>query len=232
MKKFINFVTKTVAGLALAAGISTVVAQAPTPAFYAGSVQYRTDGLLATNTAIIGSTNATVVNFGTNFANANYYYPVNPNTPEMGYGVFPVSPSAQWAFIQAPILQYSNQEQLVNFVLTNACAPVNFSNAVLNLIFQPIQDDIQLKYYQSGVPFSGFNLTNSSAFLVPMNISTNSWSVQTNGTEYDGCLATCQFALTNANGAKYLKLIGVSGAFTNVLVLPYGMRVSQWAPSK
>lgn len=214
MKNFVSLVKTLVIGVALAFGVSA--AEAQTPAYYAGNVQYLSGGLLATNFDIIGGTVAAPP-FATNLVSQNYFFPASPNTIEMGNGVFPVSPAALLITLQANFEQYSNQVN--GFVLTNAIPPTTASNTVLNALIQPILDDKSLTYGSPTI------LTNNAMFTVPFTISLTSTNV-------GGMLATASFSSTNLLGAKYGKLIGFYGNGTNALYFQGGLRFGEWAPAK
>lgn len=219
MKNIINFLKNSAKVLVVAGGIAVGAshAMAQTPAYYAGGVQYLSDNLLNTNTAIQGGT-FSAISFATNFTSANYAMPANPNIVANGYGVFPISPAAQFITFQLFFQQYSNQ--VAGFILTNSVAPVTSSNSVISFTFQPILDDKSLQFMnQAAFP------TNNTLFSAPCTIVNST-------TNAGGGFATFQVATTNFLGAKYGLLWGASGSFTNALYLKGGMRYGEWSPAK
>jgi hypothetical protein len=225
MKKFIHLVKNSVIVLGIAAGFSLGVSEAQTPAYYAGNVQYMSGNLLDTNFALLGIPGT--VGLTTNFVSQNYFVSPNPDVVEMGNGVFPISPAAQWIYFQAYIQQCAPQglsgQPNAGFSVTNTAfgPPQANSNTVLNATFVPIMDDKSLQFLGPV-----FTLTNLQI------AATGSLTVNSLSTNAGGVLATFQMPATNFLGAKYAKIIGISGNFTNTLWFRGGLRWGEWGPAK
>lgn len=153
---------------------------------------YHSDSLLATNTLVNGA--AVNSSTTTNFVPANYYVSPNPNIIIPGNGVFEIKPTAS-GFIdfQAAYTQVTNDFTGGLFTIGQA------TNATL--LVQPILDDSVLQN-------PSWTVTNSAIVSVPLTMMAVG---STNGV----WLATARCADTNFLGARYAKLVGVTGIFTN-----------------